>query len=206
MQQQYLPLSLALVGLLLIVAVVGIALPPTAVEAQYPPPPRPTVVPPTAPPATAVPPTAVPPPVPTFPPRSSDGSSDGDEVDLAIELATTQTTLAQGDLVTLVLTTRHIAGSAPATDVLIFVELPMFFSIATADTSWGAFQIAGEQIAVEIPALYPGDEVITTVVGRVEEPPLYQQMQIIASVSSSTTERTMQNNQAPVFVTFASGE
>ncbi len=206
MQHKHLPLTLVLVGLVVgvFLALGSMALPPEAVEAQYPPPDRPTVIPPTGVPPTTVPPTVVPSTtVPPAPRPSRGGSSGGDEVDLAIEQSASSTALVQGDLVTLVLTTRHIAGSAPADDVLIFVELPVFFSVYSARTSWGTFEIEGEQIAVRIPALYPGDEVTTTVVGVVEEPPLYNQMQIIASVATSTKERSTTNNLAPVFMTFA---
>lgn len=113
------------------------------------------------------------------------------------------TTLQQGDLVEITLITRHIAGSRPAEDVLIFLELPTFFSIMSAQTSgWGTFAIQGEQVSVQIPALYKGNEVVTTIVGMVEEPPIYDQMQLIGSVSSSTPESNLDNNMMGQMVFF----
>lgn len=186
MDHKLIPLVLIMIGTLVSVVFATSAVQPNPVAAEYPLPPRPPVV----------------PPDPT--PRSrSGGSSGGSPPDLELVQQLSATTLQQGDLVEITLITRHIAGSRPAEDVLIFLELPTFFSIMSAQTSgWGTFAIQGEQVSVQIPALYKGNEVVTTIVGMVEEPPIYDQMQLIGSVSSSTPESNLDNNMMGQMVFF----
>lgn len=180
MDHKFIPFILVMIGTLVAVIFATSAVQPNLAVAEYPPPPRPPLVPPDSPTAP--------------PPRRGGGSSGSSQPDLELVLSLSATTLRQGDQVEITLTTRHISGSAPAEDVLVFIELPVFFSIMSAQTSWGTFAIQVEQIAVQIPVLYRGDEVVTTIVGMVEEPPLYTQMQLIGSVTSITPESNLDNN------------
>ncbi len=195
MDHKLIPLVLVMIGTLVAVIFATSAVQPNPASAEYPPPPRPPMVPPDPPPPLPVEPTAIPIP-------RSGGSSSSSPPDLELVQLISATTLRQGDLVEITLITRHVDGSRPAEDVLIFLELPVFFSIMSAQTSWGMFAIQGEQIAVQIPVLYRGDEVVTTIVGMVDEPPLYAQMQLIGSVNSSTPDSNFDNNMMGQMVFF----
>ncbi len=195
MDHKLIPLVLVMIGTLVAVIFATSAVQPNPASAEYPPPPRPPMVPPDPPPPLPVEPTAI-------PIRRSGGSSSSSPPDLELVQLISATTLRQGDLVEITLITRHVDGSRPAEDVLIFLELPVFFSIMSAQTSWGMFAIQGEQIAVQIPVLYRGDEVVTTIVGMVDDPPLYAQMQLIGSVNSSTPDSNFDNNMMGQMVFF----
>ncbi len=188
MNHKFIPLVLVVVGMLVAVIFATSAVQPNPASAEYPPPPRPPIGDPNPPSATTV-------------PRSGGGSGSSPDLELVQVLSTN--ILYQGDQVEITLTARHISGSNPAEDVLVFIELPAFFSIVSAQTTGsGLFSIQGEQISVRVPVIFEGDEVVTTIVGLVDEPPTYTLMQLTGSVSSITPESNLDNNQMGQMLVF----
>ena len=165
-----------------------------------------TAVPPTEPTATAVPPTPtstatrVPPPPRTPLPVKSSSSSGGQTLDLQIKQSVSADLLQPAMLTTFTITTTHIDGRANAEQVLIFVELPTFLDIEQSTTTWGTLLRDDNRVQVSIPILYPRDQVILQVTARVNQEPMPELIQVIASVATASREITRDNNQAGVFL------
>ena len=169
-------------------------------------PPRPTRTPPTVTPTntpTANPtdtPTATSVPLPPRPPRPAKSSGGGQTLDLQIEQSASANLLQPAMLTTFTITTTHSDGQANAEQVLIFVELPTFLDIEQSTTTWGTLTRDENRVQVRIPILYPRDQVILQVTARVNQEPMPELMQVIASVATTSRETTYANNQAGVLL------
>ncbi len=169
-------------------------------------PPRPTRTPPTVMPTntlTANPtdtPTATSVPPPPRPPRPAKSSGGGQTLDLQIEQSASANLLQPAMLTTFTITTTHSDGQANAEQVLIFVELPTFLDIEQSTTTWGTLTRDENRVQVGIPILYPRDQVVLQITARVNQEPMPELMQVIASVATTSRETTYANNQAGVFL------
>ncbi len=103
-------------------------------------------------------------------------------------------------LTTFTITTTHSDGQANAEQVLIFVELPTFLDIEQSTTTWGTLTRDENRVQVRIPILYPRDQVMLQITARVNQEPMPELMQVIASVATTSRETTYANNQAGVFL------
>ncbi len=103
-------------------------------------------------------------------------------------------------LTTFTITTTHIDGRANAEQVVIFVELPAFLDVEQVTTTWGTLSVNDHRVQVSIPILFPRDQVILEVTARVNQEPLPELLQVIASVATDSLETTLDNNLAGVFL------
>lgn len=174
------------------------ALPTEMSTATLPPTLTPTITPTPSPVTPTRTPTPAPPITP-LPPRES-SSSGGSTLDLEIVQQVSSRSIQPDLEVTFTLTTTHIEGSRNAKHVLIFQELPAFFDLVRAETTWGTLTTEGNQVRVTIPTLYPRDQVVVRIVARVNAQPIPDQIAVIGSVENERTETRTYNNLARVFL------